>query len=128
METTMLFSRIAGLLFLIMGVAMMMDKNMYKTWVADFKSNMGVSWTYAMMAFVIGMLMIHKHNVWEWSHVGFITFLGWAAVVKASVYMLWPKALLNWSAKQAEKKSWNSFVVLVMLLLGAWLTYQGFWA
>lgn len=124
----MLLARILGPFYLVIALAFLVNKNMYKDLVAHFKKSDGAVWTFSMFALLIGLLMVNVHNIWEWSYKGLITLFGWGAVIKGIIFMVWPDSFIRWSEKQAKKSWWTGFAILFTLIIGLWLSYMGYWA
>ena len=76
METTTLLAQIIGPTFLAAGIGFLLHPKFYKTMIADFEKNKGLTYITGIMVMILGLLVILNHNIWEWSVAGVITFLG----------------------------------------------------
>jgi hypothetical protein len=125
---TLFLSRLLGLSFLICGLAMLAHQNFttgaFSTLPYDRLAVLGISSAIVLA----GLSMVLAHNVWSKPPLVFIvTLLGWLTLIKGLVYLLLPAttmaALLQ--ATLGCRACWY-FGTAFMLLLGAYLTYEGF--
>ena len=126
MDITLFLARSFGLLYLLAGLSLLMNKGMYKKLVSEMRESMLSVFTLGFVAIIFGMWIIMNHTIWEWSHRGLITLIGWVMVIKYVFIMLWPKEMMSWGEQMAKSKSWTMFGSIVALLIGLCLTYQGF--
>ncbi|MCA9362406.1 hypothetical protein KC906_03440 [Candidatus Kaiserbacteria bacterium] len=73
-----------------------------------------------------GLAVILSHNVWEMSWRVIITIFGWAALAKGVMYVAFPEYLLRTAGKVLGDRC-RTPVLLIALLFGIYLTYQGFY-
>ena len=127
METSILLARIIGVVYLVMGLSLLFNKEMYNKLMAELKQS-GLSKMFmGLLAIVLGMLIVNTHNVWEWTYQGLITFIGWVVLLKWVAMLLWPKQVLNWSDKMSKGSGWRNAALVFSLVVGLYLTYVGFW-
>ena len=125
---TLFLSRLLGLFFLICGLAMLLHEQVYTAALATVAYNpLAMRWI-AMMITLAGLAMVLAHNVWSKPPVAVIvTLLGWLTLIKGIAYLFLParwleeffQAVLNCGACLYS-------VPAFLLVLGAYLTYEGF--
>lgn len=125
---TLFLSRLLGLFFLICGLAMLLHEQVYTAALATVAYNpLAMRWI-AMMITLAGLAMVLAHNVWSKPPVVVIvTLLGWLTLIKGIAYLFLParwleeffQAVLNCGACLYS-------VPAFLLVLGAYLTYEGF--
>jgi hypothetical protein len=125
---TLFLSRLLGLYFLICGLAMLVHKQVFTDALALVPANpLALLWS-AMIISLAGLAMVLVHNVWSKSPVVVVvTLLGWSTLLKGILYLLLPatwlgvffQAVLNCGAYLYSATAF-------MLVLGAYLTYEGF--
>jgi hypothetical protein len=91
-----------------------------KTWVAFFtwlreKGEAGV-FVVAFLSLSFGAIIVAFHPVWTGLPVA-LTLFGWAQVLKAFVYFLFPRAGLKGMARVSPERT-GDFIVAGLLLLG----------
>jgi hypothetical protein len=125
---TLFLSRLLGLFFLICGLAMLLHKQVYTAALATVADSPLAMWWIAMMITLAGLAMVLAHNVWsKCPVVVIVTLLGWLTLIKGIAYLFLParwlegyfQAVLNCGACLYS-------VTAFLLVLGAYLTYEGF--
>jgi hypothetical protein len=125
---TLFLSRLLGLFFLICGLAMLLHEQVYTAALATVAYNpLAMRWI-ALLITLAGLAMVLAHNVWSKPPVVVIvTLLGWLTLIKGIAYLFLParwleeffQAVLNCGACLYS-------VPAFLLVLGAYLTYEGF--
>lgn len=124
MDLSMLLAQALGVMYLAVGLGMLLSGDYYKKAIQDMVKDAGTLYLGGVMALMIGFFMVTFHNVWEgWPIL--VTLIGWLALIKGLVILIFPKMMMDWSAKMMKHMSNLSWVVLV---LGAVFTYFGFFA
>ncbi len=125
MEFAILVTRILAVMYILVGISGLVGDFEFKDFMKNLEKSPALTFFMGVMAVVIGMLILAKHNMWTSDWTVLVTFVGWAAVFKGAVYILFPKALLKASHKIAKhQNAWS----LVVLVIGAVLAYLGFLA
>jgi len=81
----------------------------------------------ALIALMIGLAMVLAHNVWFGGlDAILVTLFGWVALIKGSILLFLPPqgADRYFAALHFEQRFYQYAVVMVVL--GAYLTYEGF--
>ncbi|MDO8801894.1 hypothetical protein [Phenylobacterium sp.] len=73
-----------------------------------------------LMLFVAGLAIVRTHNVWSLRWPLLVTLLGWAALAVGTLRMFAPRA------PQLAASASTYAVILLLFLLGAFLTLQAF--
>jgi len=94
--------------------------------IGEMQTSKHVSIFGGMIALLLGLLVVIYHNVWSgeyWQIL--ITILGWLTLLKGIIHLVFP----GWPIKLAGKmkRSGMSFWLVVVLVIGAYLAYVGFW-
>ena len=127
MELSLLLMRISGILYLVLGLGLVFNQAAYKKIFHDLYKHTPVMLFMSFMMMIMGLLIVLHHNVWEFSAVGLVTFIGWGALVKGATLILFPGAFREWTGKMVSGP-WYMFAVAFSLVLGLFLTYSGFFA
>ncbi|MCF6276725.1 MAG: hypothetical protein L3J07_02635 [Candidatus Magasanikbacteria bacterium] len=125
MDISLYFAQVFGLFFFISGVAILINRKEYKKIFSKFIKTKSSIIFLSMFILLLGLFIVLKHNIWEFSWVGLVTFLGWAILVKGAVIMLFPN-LLDVFEKKFSKYSWYFLGGVMYVLIGLYLTYVGF--
>ena len=92
----------------------------------DFVKNAAVIYLGALLALVIGIVIVLVHNVWVWGWPVIITILGWIAILKGIWLLLFPKMVDDFMQAYLKYEKLRIFHLIFVLLFGALLTYLGF--
>lgn len=126
MDASILLARLIGPLFVIVGVGVLLNPAHYGRMLESFLTNSELYYFSGAVAFAIGMAVILHHNLWvaDWRVV--ITIIGWLSLFKGVARILFP-TLGGRLAGSLVASSWslNASAILV-LVVGAWLSYEGF--
>ena len=76
-----------------------------------------------LMTFIIGILHVVAHNLWRYDWQGIVTMLGWAALLKGIMIILFPEWTKRWTSQISI--FWYRCMLLLMFLLGFFLFYKG---
>jgi hypothetical protein len=116
-----------GPLLAAMGVAMLINRNLLPTMVGEVVHNTAFIFLSGILTLLAGLAIVRTHNVWSGGWVVLITVLGWLFVVSGLVRMWLPQAAAP--IAEAFSGSATSVVIggLVLLLLGAFLSYKAYW-
>ena len=128
MDTAIFIAQLLGLFFMVIGVAMIFNPAHYQTAFRTFvKDPVMIFWA-GGLNLLVGYLILRSHNEWtsDWSVL--ITIIGWAALLKACLLLVFPD-----QAKKVGRFFYDkvdNFVSygFVALVLGVILSYYGFLA
>jgi len=125
---TLFLSRLLGLYFLICGLAMIVHKQIFTSALATVPGNpMAMLWI-SLLISLAGLAMVLVHNVWsKCPVVVIVTVLGWLTLIQGIVYLLLPaKWLEGYFQAVLNCPACLYLATAFMLVLGAYLTYEGF--
>jgi len=84
----------------------------------------------AFMILIVGLFVIATHNEWSPLWRAIITFVGWSMAIKGALYLAVPaftSKITGWflsSWGEAGLRLYMKFAGVVMVAVGAWLTYK----
>jgi hypothetical protein len=90
----------------------------------DFSKNTTGMMIWGFIAFVIGLVIIINHNIWEASWIVIITITGWIALLKGAMMLLLPQSY-NKFAPWFKNKGLIIFAGFFALVFGGVLGYFG---
>ena len=83
---------LAGSAFFVVGLSLFI--NPYVSMVmSDLVNNQGLLWVTGLITFVMGTVMLALYNTWSKSWRVLVTIIGWLAVIKGAVLMLFPQVM-----------------------------------
>ena len=115
-----------GLYLAIMGLALLLRREMWKKVVSEFFDSASRIYTTGVFILIIGLLLVLSHNVWEGGLKTVVTVLGWVVLAKGLAYVFLPHTLLKDLAKGLNGE--NVYVTggVVALIFGLYLAGKGF--
>lgn len=126
MEVSLYLAKVFGIFFLIGGLGLVLNHKKYlKLDMQLLRKDQPTVFILGMIMLLAGLFMVVKHNVWELSHVGLITLIGWIVVIKGAVIILIPD-LMDVFKKKTFGDHWYLVGGIIWLLAGACLTYYGY--
>jgi len=124
MEVSIYLAKVFGVFFILGGIGLLLNTKAYQkadTWFLKHPGEI-IALGFALM--LAGLFMVFKHNVWEWSYVGFVTLIGWCVLLKGVLFSLFPQVLDMFKKKYSAK--WYMVGGFVWLVAGLYLSYHGF--
>jgi len=91
MELSVLIAKLYGAVAIAIGLGMIFNAKYYQKAFDEFMQNKSYIFLGGIAALVVGLLIVIYHNVWESSWVVLITIIGWLAVAKGFLLLVFPK-------------------------------------
>ncbi|MBU1992507.1 MAG: hypothetical protein ABH856_02325 [Patescibacteria group bacterium] len=123
MELSLLMAKLLGVVYIVVGLGMLINKDGYKDMMGDIYKNSLMLYMGGVMALVVGLLLVMYHNLWVSSWEVIITILGWLALLKGLLLLLAPKAMKGMVGFWEKNIQFGGVIVLI---LGLVLGYFGF--
>lgn len=111
MYPTFAFTYVLGVIFLILGIAIFLNKKSMVLALEEIAKNKGLLFLYGFVALITGLVFISL------SHVGLIVLIGWLGIIKGAFILICPEAAAS-LYKKAAKPSIFAFVGVIAILLG----------
>ncbi|MFC1599661.1 hypothetical protein ACFL3T_01370 [Patescibacteria group bacterium] len=126
MELSVFVAKLYGAVMLALGLGLLINAGYYKKAFGEIMKDKTGILLGGMFALVIGLLLVMYHNVWEASWVVIITIIGWIALVKGVLLLVYP-GFAEWFEGWFKNKSFLMFMGAASLILGGVLTYFGWY-
>jgi hypothetical protein len=131
MSASTLIARLAGPVFLVMGLGMLFEAETVRALSQEFLANRALIYFAGMLTLVAGLAIVNTHNLWVYDWRVIITVLGWLSVIGGVFRLLLPGTVQQFGTGMLATP--NTMVVggLFTLLIGAVLSffgYEAFWA
>jgi uncharacterized protein YjeT (DUF2065 family) len=123
MELSVLIARIAAVVYVTTGAAMLVGTFDLKAAYAQMKKDPMFMPLLGTFVSVLGMLIASYHNVWVKGWPVLITIIGWVLLLEGVFYILFPRQLLAFFKKLPTNQiGWGIFTMAMGCLFG----YFGF--
>jgi hypothetical protein len=120
---------IAGLIgptLVAMSVALLINLNSFPALVELVSRDPLLIFVSGVLMFVAGLSIVRVHNRWEADWTVLVTVLGWLALIGGLVRMLFPTQLAEIAPKVGQETGLIAAEAVVLLVVGAFLTYKGY--
>lgn len=126
METSLLLAQIIGLYLLLEGAVVLARKKFIVNIVDDLSNNKALMFVTGAMVFILGLLIVLNHNVWETSWRIVPTIVGWGMVIKGILVFFVPKVMIGRARMFAKNRNLAVLAGVVAIIVGLYLVYVGF--
>ena len=113
--------------FILGGIALTINSNIIRALFDTFtniEKNEGLIYLTAWMFLMLGLITVWVHNDWYLGYSILITLFGWILVIKASLWLLFARHIVNLAKKMSfiVKSRWFHIVYgLALLLIGVFI-------
>jgi hypothetical protein len=128
MQTSAFLARMIGPLFLVLGLGMLMNRAGYRAMAGEFLASRALIYVAGLMAFLPGLAIVLTHNVWVAGWPVIVTIFGWLAMVGGVFRLLFPQQVTKIGSAMLAREGYLTVGAVVVLALGAFLTWAGFLA
>ena len=128
METAILIGRLFAVIYLAVGLGLILSPGHYRKMMTDFIDSPGVLYLGGLLAMVAGLLIVLHHNVWTADWTLLITLLGWAAVLKGGLILVFPGLMTDQFSRLSANTSLTTVAGVTAMLFGLFLGWFSFFA
>jgi len=89
----------------------------------NFQDSPGLTFVSGFFMIIVGALLVQYHNLWVQDWTILVTIIGWALLIKGTIFLAIPKPFLAMSSRFSKDSKWIGVVVIAVSLL---LGYFGF--
>ncbi|NNE39635.1 MAG: hypothetical protein HKN14_01815 [Marinicaulis sp.] len=122
---TLSLAKVFGAYMIAGGLSHFMQRNLWADLLENFRAQPGVTFLAGIVTFTIGSTIVMAHNIWTDPLAGFISLVGWVALIEGLIIIAWPKPLIAFSKSLMKPAFINAFAVLT-ILGGVVLVAMGF--
>jgi uncharacterized membrane protein HdeD (DUF308 family) len=125
METSIFLAQLMGIFSLAMGFSMLAKRKMLISIFHELSDSRALSYILGTLMFLLGLLVILNHNVWELSPRIIITIIGWIILVEGGSYLFVSKETLSRYLAFLDNRKIYYVIAFGYLVLGSYLAYFG---
>ncbi|MCF7830730.1 hypothetical protein K9M41_01905 [Candidatus Gracilibacteria bacterium] len=125
METSLFLAKFLGIMFTVMGLAILFNFKTYPKVMGDVLKNSALVYLCGFLSLMMGILLVLFHNVWEGGWVVLITVIAWISLVKGVLLLLFP----GWMTKMKQTmctSTWCGFGLVFCFVVGLFLLSKGY--
>jgi len=126
METSLFIAKLIGPMLLVIGAALIINRDHMREMATDFLEHRGLIFLAGVLTLFGGLAIVLTHNVWEAGWPVVITILGWLLVVGGAFRILFPDSVKSIGQSMLDKPGLLTATGVVEGLIGAWLCYVSY--
>jgi hypothetical protein len=126
MQTSIFLARLMGPVFLVIAIAILTDRAGYRAMAEEFLRSRALIYIAGVMAMLMGLAIVLVHNVWAANWRVIITIFGWLAALGGVFRILFSKQVTRTGTAMIESRLTMPITAAAMLVLGAVLTFYGY--
>jgi len=95
MDVPVLVEKGVGIMGLIIGLSLIGQPKLWMDCVDQVTNDHSRALPFVYVGLPLGLAIVLLHNQWSWSPSVFVTVFGWLAVIKSSLFLLFPAAYMR---------------------------------
>jgi hypothetical protein len=126
MQTSLFLARLIGPTLLIIGISILLNREAFRTMAGEFIASRALIYVAGVLAFMPALALVLAHNIWVADWRVLITLVGWFALLTGGFRLLFPQEVMRLGRRAVANP--NTFLIasIVMLILGAILSFYGY--
>lgn len=125
-RTSRYLARLIGPVFLAIGVGMLINAPIYRLLGEQFLQSAALIYLSGLLALPVGIAVLLAHNVWAPDWRAIITVFGWLAVIGGTARIVLPQFVQQIGGAIFHLSMLPFIGGIVVLVLGATLSYFGY--
>jgi hypothetical protein len=126
MAASIPFAKLIGPILLVAALAMLANPKDLREIAREFLKSRALIYVTGVLAMLGGLAIVNNHNVWVANWPVIITLLGWALVIGGAFRIALPSAVQSIGGAMLERPAVIRIAGAVWVLIGALLTYKGY--
>ena len=125
MNISTTLAQFLGIIFVVIGASIIIDKKGVVAVVDEAARNRGFLWALGLIALVMGATFVMLNDIWTSGLPLFVTVVGWLILIKGCYILLFPDSAVSLYKKYGRRNVFVSWAAIV-LVVGLALLYIGF--
>ncbi len=126
MQTSIFIARLLGPVLVVATLGMLLNAKLIRGIAREVIGSLALLYVFGFIDLIGGLAVVLVHNRWVWDWPVIITILGWVAIVRGVVRMIWPDQVKKFATRALRKENTLMIAGIVMLIVGAVLCYFGY--
>lgn len=128
MQTSIYLAKLMGPVIAVAGLGFLVNRPAVIAMAEDFVNSRSMIFMSGIFALIGGLAIVNAHNVWVADWPVIITIFGWLAIVGGIVRMTMPELTRSIASKMMGYTQFLTVKAILLIALGAWLSYVGYLA
>ncbi|MBU4371020.1 MAG: hypothetical protein KKH02_01650 [Proteobacteria bacterium] len=125
MEPSILIAKITAVIYLSASLGGFFSRDYYRRLAEDMYKNATLTYMMGFITVILGFLIVHYHNLWVRDWTVLVTIIGWLALIKGILIIVFPKFMQRLSEPFLTERVLK-IIPYVTLFLGLLFGYFGF--
>ena len=128
MQRSIFLAKLIGPFLAVCGIALAFNADTFRVIGVEIVKSPAMIYIAGLLALVAGLAIVNTHNEWTADWRVAITLLGWLSVFAGIIRVVFPRAVeaLGTSIVATVSNGWIVGEGVVILALGAWLSFKGY--
>jgi hypothetical protein len=126
MLTSTFIAKLMGPILLAVAIAILIDQKAMRAMAKEFLGSRALIFIFGIVDLLLGLVLVLVHNVWVMDWRVIITLIGWISIVRGLVRILFAPWIVKNAPGLLRKQGLLMTISIVMLTLGAVLSYYGY--
>jgi hypothetical protein len=128
MATSIWIAKLLGPVVLAVAIPMLVSAEDMLEVARQFLKDRALIFASGVSVMVVGLAIVNSHNVWiaDWPVI--VTLFGWAMIIGGAFRVVLPNVVIAMGDRMAENPGLMRVAGVVLALLGAFVTYEGYFA
>jgi hypothetical protein len=126
METSYVIARLAGPVLAVIGIGMLSNQAVYREMAGQFLGGYPFIYFSGILALTGGLAILNKHNEWTRDWRSLVTLLGWAMSAVGAYRIIAPQFVNFLWMGPVTHGAFFLGAGIILLTLGAFLTFKGY--
>ena len=128
MQTSIYIAKLMGPVIGVAGLGFLVNRRAFQEMVSDFLESTGIIVMSGMLALVMGLAIVNAHNIWVADWPVIITVFGWLAVIGGVMRITMTDTVRSIARAMLGYTHFITAEAIILILLGAYLSYVGYLA
>jgi hypothetical protein len=128
MKTSKVIAKLLGGMLFISGAGILLNTDGYRATADEFLHGVGLIYMTGVMALLGGLAIVNLHNVWTRDWRFLVTLIGWFAVGDGILRVAVPQFIARFDAWYIAQPGFLIGSGFIVLALGAFLSFKGYFA
>jgi len=126
MKTSRVVARLLGGMLFVSGAGILLNSDGYRATADEFLHGVGLIYMTGIMALLAGLAIVNLHNVWTKDWRTLVTLIGWFAVGDGTLRVAVPHFIARLDAWYIAQPGFLIGSVFIVLALGVFLSFKGY--
>src|SRR5476649_1688665 len=126
MPTSIFIAKLMGPILFLVGASILINEKSIRVMAKEVLGSHALIYIFGILDLMLGLVLVTVHNVWVMDWRVIITLIGWISIVRGIVRILFAPYIKKNAPKLLRKQGLLMGISIVMLILGAVLSYYGY--